>query len=110
MTRAAILLVLCVAVHHAFAQQAKSFVLEGAGARRTHVCAPGQNVEVKGSGHVVTLLGECGAVTVTGTSSQVELDSAASIAVNGVGNKVTWRRGTPRVAQAGLMNQVSPRP
>lgn len=61
--------------------------VEGAGSDRQLRCE-GQDVEVTGASHRVTLRGACGTVRVMGAEQRVALDSAARLEVSGARNQV----------------------
>lgn len=84
----------------------------GNGQPYTHACAPGQKVEVHGTGNAVTLTGECGDVEVHGTGNNVTVEAAEKLDVHGTGNNATWQRGAggkaePKVKLKGVGNNAS---
>jgi hypothetical protein len=88
-----------------------TFRLQGLGGKKTHACTAGQDVEVEGTSHDLTLTGECGTVEVEGTSNRVEVEAAKKIKVEGASNSVLWQRGVggkdPKITRAGLNNSVA---
>src|SRR5687767_8537841 len=58
-----------------------TFRLQGLGGKKSHACAAGQDVEVEGTGHDLTLTGECGTVEVEGTNNTVDVEAAKKIKV-----------------------------
>jgi hypothetical protein len=85
--------------------------INGVGRKDTIRCGPKSHVDINGTGHDLTLIGECEYVEVNGTSNTVKVEAAATIEVNGTGNTVTWKRGVgaakPKVDRSGLNNKVS---
>ncbi len=69
-----------------------ALVVRGARVRDTLTCAPGQAVEVRGTSHEIRLEGDCGELTVDGTSITVHADGVAAIRVQGSMDTVTWAR------------------
>lgn len=67
---------------------AMPLLVQGAGSERRLRCE-GQDVEIAGAGHRVTLEGRCGTVRVMGAEQTVELDSAARLEVSGARNRVS---------------------
>jgi hypothetical protein len=70
----------------------------------------GRDAVIRGGGNALTLEGECNGVSVVGDSNMVELDTVASITVNGNSNAVRWKRALrgekPTVKQSGSGNLV----
>jgi hypothetical protein len=85
--------------------------VNGSGSTRTIRCGPKGQLEINGSGHHLTVTGECESVEVNGTGNTVSVEATAVLDVNGVGNAVTWKRGVgaakPKVSRTGLNNTVS---
>ncbi len=85
--------------------------IAGAGRRQTFHC-DGVPVTVRGRRDAVHLVGQCPAVTVTGSGNRIVVDRAGSITVTGHANTVSWgggltgAAGTPRVADTGSGNVV----
>jgi hypothetical protein len=71
--------------------------------------AQGQ-VQVNGSGHDLTVTGECESVEVNGAGNTVRVEAAGVLKVSGMSNSVTWKRGIgtakPKVSRSGLNNSV----
>lgn len=67
----------------------------------------GRDVNVTAGGAEVVLNGQCGAVTVTGSSLTVHLGSADSIRVTGAENTVHHAEGEPEITDIGIDNTVS---
>lgn len=74
------------------AAHADTLEIRGSNLDDSYSCSPGQAVEIEGSGHDLTVDGDCGAVTITGSGSEVHLDGVASIDVTGSDIHVGWRR------------------
>jgi hypothetical protein len=86
--------------------------INGVNRKDTLRCASTSKVEINGTGHDLTLVGECDEVEVNGSSNRVKVEAAKSIEVNGTSNTVTWKRGVgsakqPKVERSGIGNKVS---
>jgi hypothetical protein len=80
----------------------------GVGRVETIECQ-GQAVEVSGTSHDLTLLGECPHVEVNGVGNTVRVELARHIEVSGINNKVIWSQGIsgrPQIEQSGVNNIV----
>jgi hypothetical protein len=82
--------------------------VDGMGRTETHACAPNEDVQINGQGHVITLTGPCRTVQVSGTSNQVKTDVAEKIQANGMSNSVSWKAGPggkkPKIQLSGMGN------
>jgi Protein of unknown function (DUF3060) len=61
---------------------------------------------VGGNSVTVTAHGHCAALTVSGNGSIVTVDSADTIAVSGINDRVTFHSGSPQIHKAGINNTV----
>ena len=89
-----------------------ALVVDGTRAHKTLTCQAGQAVNITGSMHEITLQGDCGKVSVDGSSITVNADGVASIRVEGSMNHVTWKRNLSGqqplpVSKSGSMNDVT---
>ncbi|WP_216903908.1 DUF3060 domain-containing protein, partial [Nocardia alni] len=64
-------------------------------------------LSVSGNSNSVTVRGHCAGLTVSGNSNIVTVDAADSITVSGIGVKVTYHSGTPRIENSGISNSVA---
>ena len=86
--------------------------ISGVEQQRTIACE-GRDVFVEGVDHTLTFTGACASLTLTGTDSTITigLKPAASVSVEGTGNKVRWRaEREPRVKISGVDNSVARQP
>ena len=72
----------------------------------------GRPAEVTGTGNRIAYVGDCPALTISGTDNQVSitLRPNAPLHVSGVSNVVTWRvngKGRPRITVSGVDNRVA---
>ncbi|MCC7387108.1 MAG: DUF3060 domain-containing protein [Deltaproteobacteria bacterium] len=92
------------------AEAAKKIDISGVNKKLTLACEAGAKVSVAGTGHTITLTGDCDDLDLSGTNNTVVIDAAAKINVSGVGNKVTWTRGLsgkdPKISTSGVNNKV----
>jgi len=84
---------------------AETVQINGSGSQREVNCE-GQDVEVTGREHRVTLLGTCGTVTVQGSAHQVSLPSAERLLVYGRGHVVTASGAVGELAVAGAEHEA----
>lgn len=81
------------------------FDVAGVGKNLTIECRD-HDFSVSGVENTVILTGRCARVDVSGVRNTVVIDSAESIDVSGMDNKVTFRSGTPRLRNSGLDNTL----
>lgn len=72
----------------------------------------GQAADVSGSGNAIAYVGDCPALSVSGTDNQISvtLRPGGSVSVSGVDNVIRWRMnglGRPRIKSAGVGNRVT---
>ncbi len=77
-----------------------SVSVSGVDQHRTLTCAGG-TVEVSGVDNTVEITGHCGRVAVSGIENIVTLESADVIEVSGIGSRVTYHSGAPRIDSSG---------
>lgn len=77
-----------------------SISVGGIAEHRTLTCTGG-TVEVSGINNTVEITGHCGRVTVSGIENVVTLESADVIEASGIGSRVTYHAGTPRIDSSG---------
>jgi hypothetical protein len=84
--------------------------ITGAHVRRRINCA-GRDVSLMGSHCNLTLVGECGRVSVSGSHNKVRLEIAERIEITGSYNRVAWESGPegrrPKISNLGHKNEVS---
>jgi hypothetical protein len=90
-----------------------SLNIEGVNKKLTHACDDehAKVINVSGTGHAITLTGECDVINVNGANNKVILDAASVLNVSGKDNQVSYKRGlkgakAPHVNTSGLRNLV----
>lgn len=71
---------------------AAPLVVRGNNSTRTLTCEAGQEVQIGGSGHHLTIDGDCGELNLRGSDSKITIDGVAAVVVLGSDNVVTWSR------------------
>ena len=86
--------------------------IDGAERVLKHACdaTHARTIHINGSDNRVTLTGDCDSVVVSGTDNVVTIEGSARIAVTGVDNKITYKRGKagkpPVIQKTGVDNTV----
>ncbi|HEV7422740.1 MAG TPA: DUF3060 domain-containing protein [Mycobacterium sp.] len=77
----------------------------GIGDNKTIAC--NDNIlNIAGSNNTVVITGNCVSVNVSGVNNIVTVDSADTIVVSGVDNRLTFRSGSPQISKSGFGNVV----
>jgi hypothetical protein len=78
--------------------------------QRTVVCHhPEDTVQVTGDSNLLTVIGNCGSLQVTGRSNNITIESVLTIQFNGTSNSVHYRSTRrPTVHDQGLTNSLVP--
>lgn len=84
---------------------AATITITGAGENKTLDCA-GNFISVSGVDNIVALTGHCAGLTVSGIGNVITVDAAPTITASGLGNRVTYRSGDPKVNTSGMDNVV----
>ena len=92
--------------------RADAWLVDGAGKKLSHTCAPNENVNVTGASNTVTLSGPCRNVWVSGSGNRVTTEQAGAIDASGSKNQVKWKAGLtddrePQVTTSGFNNSVA---
>lgn len=77
-----------------------SISVGGIAEHRMLTCTGG-TVQVSGINNTVEITGHCGRVTVSGIENVVTLESADVIEASGIGSRVTYHAGAPRIDSSG---------
>ena len=80
--------------------------ISGNGTKKTVNCNGG-NLYVGGNDVTVTARGHCAQLTVSGNHTMVVIDSADTVTVSGIRDKVTFHSGSPHVTTSGISNTVA---
>jgi hypothetical protein len=79
--------------------------VSGIGVNKTIAC--NDNIlDIAGSNNTVVITGNCVSVNVSGVNNIVTVDSADTIVVSGVDNRLTFRSGSPQISKSGFGNVV----
>lgn len=84
-----------------------SVSVSGIAEHRTLTCTGG-TVEISGINNTVEITGHCERVTVSGIENVITLDSADVIEASGIGSRVTYHSGEPRIDSSGSDVTVQP--
>ncbi|WP_141120254.1 DUF3060 domain-containing protein, partial [Mycobacterium malmoense] len=79
--------------------------ISGMGENRTFACNDNV-VNVTGVSNTVVITGHCASLAVSGVQNDITVDAVDGIEVSGLGNKVTYHSGTPKVSNTGSANVV----
>lgn len=85
---------------------AEPVTIVGAGRVET-LSGDGRSFTIEGAGHSITITGKANVVNVAGSENTVILDEVQAINLSGVGNKVSYKRGSPSIRKDGLGNQIT---
>ena len=80
--------------------------LDGSAVTQT-LNADGQDVILNGASNNLTLTGRVKSLTVNGGGNKVTIESTSLIRVNGAGNSVRYRSGSPEIDDVGYGNSVT---
>ena len=70
-------------------------------------CADGKSLNVSGSNNTLTVRGHCDSVNVLGADNKIVIDRVDRVlTITGLNNTVTYRSGTPQIADHGSGNTV----
>ncbi len=71
----------------------------------------GKTVTVSGTSNIVTLIGNCPRVIVSGVSNQISIEKTDRITVSGSGNNITYKSAIKakyaRISKSGVNNKVT---
>lgn len=62
----------------------------------------GRSFVINGASNFITIRGKANQIRVNGSENEIELDEANAINVTGLGNKITYRQGSPSVRNTGV--------
>lgn len=79
--------------------------ISGMGENRTFACNDNV-VNVTGVSNTVVITGHCASLAVSGVQNDITVDAVDGIEVSGLGNKVTYHSGSPKVSNTGSANVV----
>jgi hypothetical protein len=76
------------------------------GAVATETCTDGRDVFVSASNALITVTGQCGTLTVNGSSDSITIDTVDLISVFGDNSGVTYSTGAPTIEDYGVNNTI----